>query len=135
MDYRSCDMEQRNMEQRNMEQRMDIKWPRTNQNPLESKLNMYERQIDQLFEFSYKDQDDIKSLFNMKYDLKDDLDKHVDMIDKKINDVNELKLCIQNYYQLELENKRRMEYYEYYNLHLFIVQIFIICYLIYLGFQ
>jgi DNA-binding transcriptional regulator GbsR (MarR family) len=133
MDYRAG-----NMEQRNMEQRMDINWPR---NPFESKLNMYERQIDQLFEFSYKDQDDIKTLFNMtnnlKDDLKDDLEKQD--INKKITvqikEINELKTCIQNYYQLELENKRRMENHECYQFQLFIVQIFIICYLIYIRFQ
>jgi hypothetical protein len=124
MNYRS-----RNTEQRNMEQCTDIHWPR---NPLELKLNMYERQIDQLFEFSYKDQDDIKTLFRMK----DELHKCIDIIDKRISEsnLNELKICIQNYYQLELENKRRMEYYEYYNLQIFIVQLFIICYLIYLRF-
>ena len=122
MDYRSG-----NMEQRNMEQRMDINWPR---NPFESKLNMYERQIDQLFEFSYKDQDDIKSLFNMK----NDLIKRFDTIEKN-NDTSQLKTCIQNYYQLELENKRRMENHECYQFQLFVVQIFIICYLIYIRFQ
>jgi len=117
------------MEQRNMEQRMDISWPR---NPLESKLNMYERQIDQLFEFSYKDQDNIKTLFM----LKDDLHKCIDIIDKKISDanLNEFKTCIHNYYHLELENKRRMLNHECYQFQLFIVQIFIICYLIYLTF-
>lgn len=134
MDYRAGNMEQRNMEQRNMEQRMDIHWPR---NPFESKLNMYERQIDQLFEFSYKDQDDIKTLFSMMDDLKNDLHKRIDIIDKKINDsnINELKMCIQNYYHLELDNKRRMLNHECYQFQLFIVQIFIICYLIYLGFR
>lgn len=113
---------------------MDINWPR---NLLESKLNMYERQIDQLFEFSYKDQDEIKTLFKMKDDLKNDLQKCIDIIDKKISDsnINELKICIQNYYQLELENKRRMENHECYQFQLFIVQIFIICYLIYITFQ
>lgn len=134
MDYQCGNMEQRNMEQRNMEQRMDIHWPR---NSFESKLNMYERQIDQLFEFSYKDQDDIKTLFIMMDDLKNDLHKCIDIIDKKINDsnINDLKTCIQNYYHLELDNKRRMLNHECYQFQLFIVQIFIICYLIYLGFR
>jgi two-component SAPR family response regulator len=70
-------------------------------------------------------------------DLKDELHKCIDTIDKKISglNMNELKTCIHNYYQLEVENKRRMEYYEYYNLQIFIVQIFIICYLIYLRYQ
>jgi hypothetical protein len=67
------------MEQRNM----DINWPR--QDPLESKLNMYERQIDQLFDFAYKDQDDIKTLFMVK----DELHKCIDIIDKKIPPLTE----------------------------------------------
>ena len=123
MDYRNMPC----MEGRNM----DIQWPR---NPFESKLNMYERQIDQLFEFSYKDQDDIKILFSITNDLKNELHKCIDK-DKKISDINELKICIQNYYQLELENKGRMLNHECYQFQLFIVQIFIICYLIYIRFQ
>ena len=125
MDYRS----------RNMEQRMDIHWPRSTEG-LESKLNMYERQMDQLFDFAYKDQDDLKTLFKMMDDLKDDLHKCIDVIDKKISDsnINELKTCIHNYYYLELDNKRRMLNHEYYQFQLFIVQLFIICYLIYLKF-
>jgi soluble cytochrome b562 len=112
---------------------MDINWSRPNSSEgLESKLNMYERQIDQLFDFVYKEQDDIKILFKKN----DDLIKWLDTIEIqfKNGNINELKMCIQNYYQLELENKRRMEYHEHYNLQLFIVQIFIICYLIYLKF-
>ena len=99
---------------------------------LESKFNMYERQIDQLFDFTYKEQDDIKTLFQMK----DSLEKHVDMIDQKINNtqLNELKVCIQNYYHLELDNKRRMENIECYQFQLFIVQIVIIGYLLYSRF-
>ena len=114
------------MEGRNM----DIQWPRSN--PLESKLNMYERQIDQLFDFAYRDQDDIKTLFTTK----DDLHKCIDIIDKKINDsnINDLKTCIHNYYHLELDNKRRMLNHECYQFQLFIIQIFIISYLIYLKF-
>jgi hypothetical protein len=108
----------------------EIHWPR--QDPLESKLNMYERQIDQLFDFTYKDQDDIKTLFKMI----DDLNKCID-IDKKINEsnINELKTCIHNYYHLELDNKRRMLNHECFQFQLFIVQLFIISYLIYLTFQ
>ena len=105
----------------------DINWP---QNHLESKLNMYERQIDQLFDFAYKDQDDIKSLFKRNYDFI----KRLDTIEKD-NDTSQLKICIQNYYQLELDNKRRMVNHECYQFQLFIVQLFIICYLIYLGFR
>jgi len=105
----------------------EIHWPR--QDPLESKLNMYERQIDQLFDFTYKDQDDIKTLFKTM----DDLHKCID-IDKKINELNELKTCIHNYYHLELDNKRRMLNHECYQFQLFIVQLFIISYLIYLKF-
>lgn len=99
---------------------------------LESKFNMYERQIDQLFEFSYKEQDDIKTLFKMKHDLS----KRLDTIEKTYRDsnINELKICIQNYYHLELENKRRMENIECYQFQLFIVQICIIGYFIYLRF-
>lgn len=116
---------------------MEIHWPRPSID-LDSKLNMYERQIDQLFEFSYKDQDDIKTLFN----IKDDLHKCIDIIDKRISDINtshanisQLNICIQNYYQLELDNKRRMLNHECYQFQLFIVQIIIISYLIYLTFQ
>ena len=47
--------------------RIEIGWPRNEQ--LESKFNMYERQIDQLFDFVYKDQDDIKTLFKRHDDL------------------------------------------------------------------
>ena len=99
---------------------------------LESKFNMYERQIDQLFDFIYKEQDDIKSLFKMK----DGLEKHVDMIDQKINNtnLNELKVCIQNYYHLELENKGRMKNIECYQFQVFIVQLIIIGYLLYTRF-
>ena len=107
---------------------IDLNWPRSN--PLESKLNMYERQIDQLFEFSYKDQDDIKTLFKRN----DDLIKRLDIIEK-YNDINELKICVQNYYQLELENKKRMLNHECYQFQLFIGQLFIICYFVYLRFQ
>ena len=99
---------------------------------LESKFNMYERQIDQLFDFSYKEQDNIKTLFK----IKDNIEKYIDEIDKKINDahLNELKSCIQNYYYLEVENKKRIEKCECYQFQLFIVQLFIISYFIYLKF-
>lgn len=110
---------------------MEIHWPRSNSiEGLESKLNMYERQIDQLFDFTYKDQDDLKTLFKMN----DVLIKRLDIIEKH-NDTSQLKICIQNYYQLELDNKRRMENHECYQFQLFIVQLFIISYLIYLGFR
>ena len=111
---------------------IDIHLPRSVEG-LESKLNMYERQIDQLFDFAYKDQDDIKTLFTLMDDLKDELHKCID--DKKLNDsnINELRTCIHNYYHLELDNKRRMLNHECYQLQLFIVQLFIISYLIYLG--
>jgi len=107
---------------------MDLNWPRSN--PLDSRLNMYERQIDQLFEHNYQSQDDIKSLFKRN----DDLINRLDTIEK-YNDINELKLCIQNYYQLELENKKRMLNHECYQFQLFIVQLFIICYFVYLRFE
>lgn len=99
---------------------------------LESKLNMYERQIDQLFEFSYRDQDDIKALFKIKDDLYESLNK----FEKKYSDaqLTELKQCITNYYYLEIANKKRIEDGEYYQFQLFIFQICIICYLIYLRF-
>ena len=108
-------------------------WYRPNQDlesKLESKFNMYERQIDHLFEFSYQShndieslKDDIKTLFKMKDDNQLD------------NQYNEIKICIQNYYQLELENKRRMEYIDCYQFQLFIVIIVIIVYLICLRFS
>ena len=104
--------------------------PRTD--PFESRLNMYERQIDQLFDFTYKDQDDIKILFKKN----DNLSRCFDTIQKKHGDVSitELHNCIKNYYQLELENKRRMESIECYEFQLFIVQICIIGYFLYLKF-
>ena len=104
---------------------------------LESRFNMYERQIDQLFDFSYRSEDEIKTLFKMKDKMKDDLGKCVDTIEKKysIGEIPQLKICIQNYYQLELENKRRMEHIEYYQFQLFIVIIIIIVYLICLRFS
>jgi hypothetical protein len=92
---------------------------------------MYERQIDQLFEHNYQSQDDIKSLFKRN----DDLINRLDTIEKYKNEqVNELKICIQNYYQLELENKKRMLNHECYQFQLFIGQLFIICYFVYLRF-
>lgn len=120
--------------------RADIHWPRSNAveraelrseprcEPFEAKLNMYERQIDQLFEFTYKEQDDIERLFK----LNDGTRKQLDVIDKKLNNtqINELKTCINNYYYLEIENKKRMEAHECYQLQLFIVQILIIIYII-----
>ena len=100
--------------------------------PLESKLNMYERQIDQLFDFSYRDQENIQSLFKMK----DNLEKSFDQIKTQFNDtqIDQLRACITNYYHLELENKRRLENSECYQFQLFILQIFIISYLIYIRF-
>ena len=102
------------------------------ENLLESKLNMYERQIDQLFDFTYREQDDIKGLFKRI----DNLDKCFDHIKTQISDAQivELKHCITNYYHLELENKRRLEYNEWYQFQVFIIQIFIIAYLIYIRF-
>jgi hypothetical protein len=99
---------------------------------LESKLNMYERQIDQLFDFAYRDQDDIKTLFTMK----DTMSRQIESIIKQINDakINELTICIQNYYYLEIENKKRIEHNEWYQFQLFVIQIFIIIYLVYLKF-
>lgn len=107
---------------------------------LESKFNMYERQIDQLFDFSYRSQDDIESLKdNIKslFKMRDDLGKCIDTIEKKysIGEIPQLKICIQNYYQLELENKRRMEYTDCYQFQLFIVIIIIVVYLICLRFS
>lgn len=103
-----------------------------NPNPLESKLNMYERQIDQLFDFTYRQQDDIKDLFKSI----DNIDKCLDHMKTQISDAKlvELKQCITNYYYLELENKRRLEYNEWYQFQLFIVQLFMIGYLIYIRF-
>lgn len=100
--------------------------------PLESKLNMYERQIDQLFDFTYREQDDIKELFKMI----DNLEKSFEQIKSQITDaqINQLRVCINNYYHLELENKRRLENGECYQFQLFVVQIFIIFYLIYIRF-
>jgi len=106
---------------------------------LESKFNMYERQLDQLFDFSYRSQDDTKTLFI----IKDRLEKRIDTIEKydshvktdlQLNELKELKVCIQNYYYLEVENKKRMENNECYQFQLFICQIFIIGYLIYIRF-
>jgi len=99
---------------------------------IESKLNMYERQIDQLFDFSYKDQDDIKYLFKRI----DGLNKSFDNVNIQINaaHITELKQCITNYYHLEVENKRRLEYSECYQFQLFVVILIIISYLIYIRF-
>jgi len=102
---------------------------------LESKFNMYERQIDQLFEFTYQSKDDIHVLF----EIKDKMSKSIDMIDSNISRINisevkQYKECILNYYQLELENKKRMVVIEFYQSLLFIVQIIIIialCWLLY----
>ena len=107
---------------------------------LESRHNMYERQIDQLFDFSYRSQDDIESLKdNIKslFKMRDDLGKCIDTIEKKYSngEMSQLKICIQNYYHLELENKRHMEYIDYYQFQSFIVIIIIIVYLICLRFS
>jgi hypothetical protein len=90
---------------------------------IEPKFNMYERQIDQLFDFSYRSQDDIKILF-----------KRVDGLDSVKSQINnshivELNHCVKGYYNLELENKKRMEWIECYQLQLFICQLLIIIYL------
>ena len=125
-----------NMDRMNMGNRMnqyqDIERVDSIESRLESKLNMYERQIDQLFDFSYRDQDEIKCLFKRI----DELKKSFDQIKTQISDAKlvELKQCITNYYHLELENKRRLEYNEWYQFQVFIVQIFIIAYLIYIRF-
>ena len=122
-------------------------WPYRPNQDLESRHNMYERQIDQLFDFSYRSQDDIESLkdktkslkdeIKTLFKMKDDLGKSIDTIEKKysIGEIPQLKICIQNYYQLELENKRRMEYTDCYQFQLFIVQIIIIAYLVCLRFS
>lgn len=123
-----------------MDFKMDSRYSRSQSlETLESKFNMYERQIDQLFDFSYRSQDDTKILFT----IKDCLEKRMDTIEKKydlqlISQLNsqltELKVCIQNYYYLEVENKKRMENIECYQFQLFICQIFIIGYFIYIRF-
>ena len=130
MDYRTQSQSQ--MYGSHHDPRADIHWPRSNTvercDPFEAKLNMYERQIDQLFEFTYKEKDDIERLFK----LNDGMGKQLDVIHKKISDtqMNELKTCINNYYYLEIENKKRMEAHECYQFQLFIVQIVIIIYII-----
>lgn len=93
----------------------------------ESRFNMYERQIDQLFEFAYQSKDEIHVLFEMK----DKMSKSIDIIDSNISKINiselkQYKECIVNYYQLELENKKRMVVIEFYQCLLFIVQFVII---------
>lgn len=131
-----------------MDFKMDSRYSRTQSlETLESKFNMYERQIDQLFDFSYRSQDDTQILFT----IKDRLEKRIDTIEKKYDShlifqlnaqsnsqsnsqLTELKVCIQNYYYLEVENKKRMENIECYQFQLFICQIFIIGYLIYIRF-
>ena len=73
-------------------------------------------------------------LHGRKYD---DLGKCLDKIENKysVSEVPQLKICIQNYYQLELENKRRMQDIECYQFQLFIVIIIITVYLICLRFS
>ena len=93
---------------------------------LESKFNMYERQIDQLFEFAYQSKDDIQLLFKMKDQLSKSIDITESNISTNISELKQYKECIINYYQLELENKRRMVSIEFYQFLLFIVQIVII---------
>jgi len=94
---------------------------------LESKFNMYERQIDQLFEFAYQSKDEIHVLFEMK-DQMSNMSKSIDIIDSRINisELKQYKECIVNYYHLELENKKRMVVIEFYQCLIFIVQIIII---------
>lgn len=134
MDYRNRDIDFgiTNMTQTPRRDDLDTRIDARIDSKIESRMNMYERQIDQLFDFTYRSQDDIKTLFNMN----DGLAKDLNIIDKRISDtqMNELKTCINNYYHLELDNKRRMEHHECYQFQLFIVQIFIICYLTYLRF-
>jgi hypothetical protein len=64
--------------------------------------------------------------------------KSIDMIESNISSINiselkQYKECIINYYQLEIENKRRMVSIEFYQFLLFIVHIIIIalCWLFY----
>ena len=95
-----------------------------NESKLESKFNMYERQIDQLFEFAYQSKDEIQVLFKMK----DKMTKSIEIIESNINvsELKQYKECIINYYHLEIENKKRMAVIEFYQFLLFIVQIIII---------
>jgi hypothetical protein len=124
-------MDRMNMGNR-MNQYQDIERVDTIESRLESKLNMYERQIDQLFDFTYRDQDEIKCLFKKI----DGLNKSFNNVTTQISDAKllELKQCITNYYHLELENKRRLECSEYYQFQVFVVLLFIIGYLIYMRF-
>ena len=109
---------------------MDYRFVPDHDTRIESKFNMYERQIDQLFDLMYRDQDNIKLLFSRIDSLQRTI-QHIEtrLDDSDINSINSLKICIQNYYQLELENKKRMEWCECYQFQLFIVQLFIMCYL------
>jgi len=98
-----------------------------NESKLESKFNMYERQIDQLFEFAYQSKDEIHVLFKMK----DKMTKSIEIIESTMSNINmselkQYKECIINYYQLEIENKKRMVVIEFYQSLLFIIQIIII---------
>ena len=98
-----------------------------NESKLESKFNMYERQIDQLFEFAYQSKDEIQVLFKMK----DKMTKSIEIIETTMSTINvselkQYKECIINYYHLEIENKKRMAVIEFYQFLLFIVQIIII---------
>jgi len=98
-----------------------------NESKLESKFNMYERQIDLLFEFAYESKDEIQILFKMK----DKMKKSIEIIESTMSNINvselkQYKECIINYYHLELENKKRMGVIEFYQLLLFIIQIIII---------
>jgi hypothetical protein len=102
---------------------------------LESRHNMYERQIDQLFDFTYRTQDDNKTLFGLIHALEKKIELKIVDKEDSINQMNQLKICIQNYYHLELENKRHMEYIDYYQFQSFIVIIIIIVYLICLRFS
>ena len=112
---------------RSIEMNQESKFESKLESKFESKFNMYERQIDQLFEFAYQSKDEIHVLFEMK----DKMSKSIDIIDSNISRINiselkQYKECILNYYHLELENKKRMVVIEFYQFLLFIVQIVII---------
>jgi hypothetical protein len=105
------------------EHHMDLESKSKIESTIEPKLNMYEPQIDQLFDFSYKVQDNVRILFKRVDGL--------DSIKSQMNQSNivELTHCVREYYNLELENKKRMKWIECYQLQLFICQVFIIVYL------
>ena len=89
----------------------------------ESKTNMYERQLDQLFEINYKLEEEIKEIKR----LLETSDHNISGLYKRFDKLkmDEYKTCVRNYYEFTLKNNNQIENIETFNIQICII-IFII---------